>query len=195
MDEPLSALDATTRRQVRTELRQTIVDLGIQTIVVTHDPVDALTLGDTICVMHEGRVDQIGSRHELLVRPRSAFVAEFMGVNLLSGTAVCDADGLCRIDCNGSEFVSADTASGEALLTVNPWDVRLMREHPAEADLNVMRGTVTSMIHLGPRTRVTVTNGVTLTAEVSHRVEVEQGLAVGDRVYACFEHAAARVYQ
>ena len=73
MDEPLSALDALTRRQVRGEVHEIIRAAGLQTIVVTHDVADALTLGDQIGVMQEGQIVQFGSRQELLAQPRTPF--------------------------------------------------------------------------------------------------------------------------
>jgi len=195
LDEPMSALDARTRRQVRGELRQLIARLGIQTIIVTHDPVDALTLGDAICVMDNGRVVQQGDRKELLSRPRSSFVAEFLGVNLLSGKARQGQHGMSEIHCDGTVFYALDSVEGDVLLTCNPWHVALSAERPAGSELNVLRGRVTEISHLGPRTRVTVENGVCLTAEITHASEERLNLRIGSQVYASFKASAAKAYR
>ena len=195
MDEPMSALDTSTRRQVRGELRQMISELGIQTVVVTHDVVDALTLGDTLCVMRQGRVVQQGDRRELLARPKAEFVAEFLGVNLLAGKARRYSDGLCEISCCGATFYSTDEAEGEALLTCDPRDVSLSLSPPEGSALNVLRGRVTTIAHLGGTTRVTVENGASLTAEITHVSEERLDLIPGKEVYAHFKASSARVYK
>jgi len=194
MDEPMSALDASTRRHVRGELRQLITEMALPTVIVTHDVVDALTLGDRLCVMKQGQVVQTGDRHELLSRPADRFVADFLGVNLLTGTARPGDNGLCEILCAGNTFYSTHHADGKALLTCSPWDISLSLERPAGSALNILRGTITELSPLGGRTRVTVEDGVSLTAEVTHSSEDRLRLALGGEVYASFKASAATVY-
>ena len=194
MDEPMSALDATTRRHVRGELRQLVSEMALQTIIVTHDVVDALTLGDTLCVMNEGKVVQSGERHQLLSRPADPFVAEYLGVNLLSGVAQPGNNGLCEVSCDGVTFYSPDQAEGQVLLTCNPWDISLSHARPSGSALNIVHGKITEVSHLGSRTRVTVTDGVSLTAEVTHSSEERLDLAPGAGIYASFKASAATVY-
>lgn len=196
MDEPLSALDPTVRRQVRTELKAFIAELGIQTIIVTHDVVDAMTLGDTICVMDQGRIIQTGDRSELLSRPRNTFVAEFLGINLLNCVARPAAEeGLYEAVCGDVRFYTFDEAEGEALLRCDPWDVSLSRQPPQGSAVNIMRGKVTQLAHLGGRTRVTIENGVSLVAELTHLSEAQLALKPGDEVYASFKASATHVYR
>lgn len=194
MDEPMSALDASTRRVVRGELRQLLQRMNLQTIIVTHDVVDALTLGDMLCVMNRGRIIQQGDRQELLSHPRDPFVAEFLGVNLLSGIAEPTADGLCRVRCNGATFACAEPISGRVLLTCNPWDIALSPVRPQGSALNVLRGRVKEISRLGGRTRVTIENGVCLTAEITHASESRLGLTIGSHVFASFKASAVTVY-
>src|SRR5687768_2815570 len=82
LDEPFAALDVQTRRAVRGELRAFLQEVGLPTVVVAHDPLDALVFGDRIVVLEEGRVTQSGPRAELLGRPRTSFVAELAGLNV-----------------------------------------------------------------------------------------------------------------
>jgi ABC-type Fe3+/spermidine/putrescine transport system ATPase subunit len=87
LDEPLSALDVTTRARVRRELKKTLSALKIPTIIVSHDYEDAISLGDRILVMDRGRVIQEGTSEELLIHPRSSFVADFSGTNYFAAQA------------------------------------------------------------------------------------------------------------
>ena len=87
LDEPLAALDARTRLQVRGELRRHLADFAGAALVVTHDPVDAMVLGDTLVVIEQGRVVQQGPPREVARRPRTDYVARLVGLNLLAGVA------------------------------------------------------------------------------------------------------------
>ena len=194
MDEPMSALDPHTRRQVRSELRALISQLGLQTICVTHDVADALTLGDVVGVMKEGRIVQLGTQQELLSQPRDAFVAEFLGINLLSGYARPRGDGLTAVSCGRYTFYSLSDLSGEVLMTFHPWDVSLSLTEPDSSAMNIVRGHVTSVSHLGGRTRVTLEDGLTVIAELTHLSEERLGLELGKEVYASFKASALQVY-
>ena len=87
LDEPLAALDAHTRDTIRVELRSTLRELGLPTIVVTHDFVDAAALADRVGVLVDGRIVQLGRADELIASPVSPFVARFAGGNVLHGNA------------------------------------------------------------------------------------------------------------
>ena len=99
LDEPLSALDAKIRISLRSEIRAIQRELGITTIFVTHDQEEALSISDQVVVMHQGRAEQTGTPFEIYNRPRSRFVATFVGtLNILNGTADDPAAGMIRID-------------------------------------------------------------------------------------------------
>jgi len=200
MDEPMSALDASTRRQVRGQLSQLLSGLGLQTIIVTHDVVDALTVGDRVCVINEGKVVQVGTRAELLSEPRTPFVAEFMGVNLLSGRLTRDSTGGLVAVCGGAVFRASgmvqDAEEGaEAHLTFAPADVLLAREPPVGWIANVVEGRVESITHLGTRSRITVRNELSVVAEIAYTDEDKLNLRTGDSVYACIPQAALKWYR
>jgi molybdate transport system ATP-binding protein len=194
MDEPMSALDPHTRRQVRSELRALISDVGLQTICVTHDVADALTLGDVIGVMKQGKIVQLGDRRELLSQPRDAFVAEFLGINLLSGTARQQEEGLAAVTVGPHTFYSLSDLSGEVMMTFHPSDVSLSLTPPESSAMNVFRGRVSSLSHLGGRTRVTVEDGISIIVELTHSSEERLGLESGKEVYASFKASALQVY-
>jgi sn-glycerol 3-phosphate transport system ATP-binding protein len=124
LDEPLSNLDAKLRTQVRGDLKRLHRELPVTSIYVTHDQVEAMTLGDRICVMSKGEVQQIGSTDDIYNRPANTFVAGFMGsppMNLVPG----DVRG-GRVRVGGAEL--ADAASGDRRVTVGfrPEDLRLV---------------------------------------------------------------------
>lgn len=193
LDEPMSALDASTRREVRAELRRFLEGISCPAIVVTHDVVDALTLGDRVCVMHEGKVVQVGDRADLLSRPRSPFVAEFLGVNLISGEAATTGEGT-EVTCGDLKLLSADAAQGPVQVTFSPWDVVLSHTRPEGSARNVLRATVSGITHMGGRSRIALNGGVSIVAEITYGAHEELGLGLGDEVYAAIKAAAIHVY-
>ena len=114
-DEPLSNLDAKLRIQMRTEIKELHQRLKTTTIFVTHDQIEAMTMADNIVVMHEGRIEQVGSPLELYDHPKNVFVASFIGspaMNLIEGTA--RSDGAPGVEANGHRLpVGAESGAGD----------------------------------------------------------------------------------
>src|SRR3989441_5088961 len=143
LDEPLAALDVQTRREVRQELRRILARIGITTVLVTHQHLEALLFGHHILVLDQGRVIQQGSQRDLLEHPRSAYVAELVGMNFFRGRVLsCEAKRLCTICVeNGTQsgpplqvmaaFEEASSATGipnigeEAYVVVDPRSITL----------------------------------------------------------------------
>jgi molybdate transport system ATP-binding protein len=194
LDEPLAALDAHTKTEVRHELAELLRELGLPTLLVTHDYEDAAALADEVGVLVEGRLRQLGSPAELVARPRDAFVASFTGANLLRGRALPGAGALTTVRLeSGEELFSADEAEGEVALVVYPWEVSVARTpEPAAAGsaLNVVRGEVGSLVELANRVRVRIGP---VTAEVTSASSARLGLARGGVAYATFKATAARL--
>ncbi len=128
MDEPLSNLDAKLREQMRTEIRRIQKRLGITSVYVTHDQVEAMTLSDRVVVMNAGRVEQVGSPSEIYRRPQTRFVADFIGrANFVEGTVRERRNGCLILDALGAQLtVSAPASAGDyapgekATLVVRP---------------------------------------------------------------------------
>src|SRR5262245_8323643 len=173
LDEPLSALDLATRRVVRGELRGLLPQLRCATVFVTHQPVEAMVFGDSILVLESGRVTQTGTRDELLRKPRSAYVAEFLGVNLfIAVSPEPTANGLARASIGGGTvlFVPAEE-EGPVQLIVNPREIMVSRERPTGSSLNVLEGPVEEMVPeppAGDRVRLTLGTRPRLVAELTH---------------------------
>ena len=191
LDEPLSALDAYTRAAVRGELHELISDLGLPTLLVTHDFEDAATLADRVGVIVDGAILQLGSPQELLARPSDRFVASFTGANLLPGVAAPGGDGLTEVVLDGGGIVwTADAGSGRVAVAVYPWEVSISREMPHDSALNHVRAPVVSIVPLGNRVRVRVGP---VTAEVTAGSAERLGIREGEVVVASFKATGARL--
>jgi len=193
LDEPLAALDAHTKAQVRHELAELLRELSLPTLLVTHDYEDAAALAEEVGVLVEGRLRQLGPPAELVARPRDAFVASFTGANLLHGRALPGAGALTTVRlASGEELYSADEAEGDVALVVYPWEVSVARTHDPAADsaLNVVRGEIGSLVELANRVRVRVGP---VTAEVTASSAARLQLARGGVAYATFKATAARL--
>jgi molybdate transport system ATP-binding protein len=190
LDEPLAALDATARVDTRRELRRHLGTHDGVRVVVTHDPVDAMTLGDRVVVIEAGRVVQTGALAELRERPRSRYVADLVGVNLYRGQA---EGGRIRLPDRG-ELVAAGEAAGEVFAVVHPRAVALHRREPEGTPRNVIAGTVEHLDVEGDRVRVIVGGEVPVTAEVTPAAVAELELAAGAAVWASIKATEITVY-
>jgi molybdate transport system ATP-binding protein len=190
LDEPLSALDAHTKSEVRHELSELLRELRLPTLLVTHDYEDAAALADEVGVLVDGTLRQLARPAELVASPRDAFVASFTGANLLRGDART-TDGLTEVRLpDGVCVYSTDEAHGPVGAVVYPWDVSLAREHADDSALNVLHGEVSSLAEVGNRVRVRVGP---ITAEVTAASAARLELAVGAPVYATFKATGTRL--
>jgi molybdate transport system ATP-binding protein len=191
LDEPLSALDAHTKNGVRVELEELLRGFDLPTVIVTHDYEDAVALAETVGVLVEGKLRQLGTPEELVARPEDQFVASFTGANLLRGHAEHSADGLTRVRLEtGDDVYSTDSARGEVGVVVYPWDVAVGRVHADGSAMNLLAGEVGSVVQLGNRVRVRIGP---LTAEVTAASAEKLELARGGRAYASFKATGTRL--
>jgi molybdate transport system ATP-binding protein len=182
LDEPLAALDARSRVHVRAELRRHLASFGGARLLVTHDPVDAVVLADRLVVIEAGRVVQAGTTAAVTHHPRSRYVADLVGVNLLEGRAI---DGRTVRLPGGAELVLADPLPGpEVAVALRPQAIALHREHPAGSPRNCWPATVTDLEADRDRVRVQLDGPVTVAAEVTPAAVAELGLAPGVSVWA-----------
>ena len=191
LDEPLSALDAKVRVQLREEIRRIQSRLGITTIYVTHDQEEALSISDRVAVLSQGRIEQIGAPAEIYGSPATPFVAEFVGtMNRLEAT-VADAEA-GEVDYGGTrvavDAVRGRTAGERVLVLVRPETVEL----GAAANGAALTGEVISHTFLGPVTRLKVAlEQGEMTADVS--ASRAESFPVGTRVAVGFPSGSARL--
>ncbi|MDI1460492.1 ABC transporter ATP-binding protein [Catellatospora sp. KI3] len=136
LDEPLGALDLKLRRQMQIELKRIQTEVGITFVHVTHDQEEAMTMADTVAVMNEGRVEQLGAPAEMYEFPASAFVANFLGQsNLIQAQVTGQADGHVTVDAHGNRLAvpagRCRVTSGSALLGVRPEKLHLAADPAA----------------------------------------------------------------
>jgi molybdate transport system ATP-binding protein len=191
LDEPLAALDAHTRAAVRLELQGLLRDLGLPTLLVTHDFEDAAALADRVGVLLEGRLLQLGRPAELVASPADPCVASLTGGNLLPGRARPGPDGLTEVVLDtGDAVLAAEPGTGRVGVVVQPWEVTLSRDLPHDSALNHLRAPVSSVVPQGNRVRVRVGP---VTAEVTAASAERLGLSQGELVVASFKATAARL--
>nr|BBH93445.1 ABC transporter ATP-binding protein [Thermogemmatispora argillosa] len=218
LDEPLAALDVQTQREVRQELRRLLSEIGITTIFVTHNHLEALLFGDQILVLDNGQVIQQGSRRDLLEHPRSAYIAELVGLNFLRGQLVAqEAGALCTLAISGGSrplLVSAvleesERIAGEELreacVVVDPRSITLYRTPPEGSARNLFAGQIVQILPLTAshssahdgRVRVSIEIDPALpplTAEITEDSLQRLELHEGAHIYAGFKATEARAY-
>mgnify|MGYP006284188409 CR=1 FL=1 len=180
LDEPLAALDAGTRADVRRTLRTNLSTFDGMRLLVTHDPVDAHALADRVVVVEDGRIVQAGTLADVTAHPRSRYVADLVGVNLVTGTV---DSGVMRTD-DGADLVIADAADGPSLAVLRPHSIAVSTAAPVGTSTrNSWSGTVADIDRLGSRARVRVDGVLPLTAEITITALEQLALRPGDPVY------------
>ena len=180
LDEPLAALDRKLREEVRGEIHRLQRRLGITTLLVTHDQEEALSMSDRIVVLEGGRVQQIDAPGTAYYRPRSRFVAGFLGVaNLVEGTLERKGDAAAIRLASGKAVACAasDVAGRSVCGLIRPEDVRLVNG----SGVGMLSGTVREAVFLGESVRYVIDadDGLTLTAHVTgSRGRVAEGQTV-----------------
>jgi molybdate transport system ATP-binding protein len=193
LDEPLAALDAGTRLQVRTELRRHLATFRGARLIVTHDPVDALVLADRLVIVEKGHITQTGTPAAVTARPASRYVAQLVGINLLHGTAT--GDHTVRLD-SGAELTVADPLTGpDIALAIRPQAIALHRHQPDGSPRNTWAAAITDLEADHDRVRVTLTGPVVATAEVTPAAVAELDLAPGMSVWATVKAVDLTAYQ
>ncbi len=181
LDEPLAALDAGTRAVVRRDLRQHLATFDGMRLVVTHDPIDAYALADRVVVLEAGRIVQTGTLAEVTAHPRTRYVADLVGVNLVTGDVL---DGVLTTS-TGARVVIADAVDGPALATIRPHSVLVARGSAAASSArNTWRGTIVDVDRLGERVRLVIDGELPLTAEITAAAFDELNFRPGDDVHA-----------
>jgi molybdate transport system ATP-binding protein len=195
LDEPMAALDAGARADVRAFLREHLRGASSftgPTILVTHDPLEAMVLADRLLVLEGGRRVQDGAPHEVARRPASPYVARLMGLNLWAGQA---AGTEVRLDEGGRFTIPTPPPDGRVLVALRPSAVTVHAAQPAPASTrNVWPGTVDSVEALSDRVRLEVRGEPTTLVDVTHAAVAELGLDAGSPVWLSAKATEAEVY-
>ncbi len=190
LDEPLAALDARTRLEVRSDLRRHLSGYDGCTVLVTHDPLDAMVLADRIVVVEGGVAVQRGTPAEVARAPRTDYVARLVGLNLYRGRA----DGrTVRLEVGG-EVATAAPASGEVFVAFAPSAVSLHRSRPEGSPRNTFRGRVVGMEQHADTVRVRVDGRPGLLADVTTAAVAELGLVADLEVWCAVKATEVSTY-
>jgi len=191
LDEPLSALDVSARADVRRVLRRHLdAFIGIR-LLVTHDPLEAMALADHLVVIEAGSIVQSGPPTDVAERPRSAYVADLVGVNLLRGRAMDDQIELS----NGAAVLAVPGAGhGEVFAVIHPRAVALHRRRPEGTPRNVWRGHIAGLDVEGPRVRARIVGVIPIIAEVTPAAVAELHLDQGGEVWVSVKATEIATY-
>ncbi|MFC9759351.1 ABC transporter ATP-binding protein [Streptomyces sp. NPDC056921] len=191
LDEPLAALDARTRLEVRTQLRRHLAEFEAVAVLVTHDPLDAMVLADRLVVVEHGEVVQEGSPADIARHPRTDYIAQLVGLNLYRG----HADGhTVRLD-TGPAITTAEALSGPVFVAFPPSAITLYRSRPSGSSArNLWRCEVAGLETHGDQIRAALTGGLPLAADLTAVAAAELDLHPGAEVWAAVKAAQTHAY-
>jgi molybdate transport system ATP-binding protein len=190
LDEPFAALDVRTRAETRRALRPHLAAFrGVQ-ILVTHDPLEALALAERLVVIEDGRIVQSGLPAEVAAHPRSAWIADLVGVNLLRGQAAGDRLTLQ----NGTTLVVSPSETGDVFAVIHPRAVALHRARPEGTPRNVWPARIDGIEPIGARVRVRTVGPLEIVAEITPAAVAAICLDAGEQVWVSIKATEITVY-
>ena len=190
LDEPLAALDARTRLDTRAELQRHLAAHPGATLLVTHDPLDALVLADRLVIVENGTVVQEGDAATVTARPRTDYVARLVGLNLYRGHGSGRA-----VEVGGRLTLTvSDPVEGDAFVAFPPAAVALYVEEPHGSPRNTWAATIASIQRHGDNLRVVLDGPLTAAADITPAAAAHLDLTPGRRVWAAVKAAETRAY-
>ena len=199
LDEPTASLDVRARSELRPLIRSILDGFEGIRVLITHDPVEAMTVADRIVVMEDGAITQRGKPEELRNAPRTAYVADLVGVNLFAGSLEPLDDGAGRVVTRAGEVVVAwpsDIPRGsveDVLAVLRPSDVVLHTTEPEGSARNVLQGQIAEIAIEGERARVRLASAPPVVAEITLGSVTRLGLHEGGTVWASFKAVEIRI--
>ncbi|MGX7672921.1 ABC transporter ATP-binding protein [Plantactinospora sp. DSM 117369] len=190
LDEPLAALDARTRLDTRTELQRHLAEHPGATLLVTHDPLDALVLADRLVIVEDGQVVQEGDAATITAQPRTDYVARLVGLNLYRGRADGDA---VRISDDFS-LTTTDHPHGEVFVAFPPSAVALYPGRPDGSPRNIWPATISAIQRHGDNLRIHLTGPIQVAADITPAAATQLRLAPGQPLWAAVKATETRVY-
>ncbi|MFJ4947412.1 ABC transporter ATP-binding protein [Streptomyces sp. NPDC088760] len=191
LDEPLAALDARTRLEVRAQLRRHLAEFEAVSVLVTHDPLDAMVLADRLVVVEHGRVVQEGTPADIARHPRTDYIAQLVGLNLYRGQA---AGHTVRLDA-GPAITTTEELSGPVFVAFPPSAVTLFRDRPSGASArNLWRCEVAGLETHGDQIRADLSGELPLAADLTTLAAADLDLHPGTSVWATVKAAQTHAY-
>ncbi|MEU4681129.1 ABC transporter ATP-binding protein [Micromonospora sp. NPDC023737] len=190
LDEPLAALDARTRLDTRAQLQQHLAAHRGATLLVTHDPLDALVLADRLVIIEHGQVVQEGDAATITAQPRTDYVARLVGLNLYRGRA----SGHTVLLGDAFRLTAAEQHDGDVFVAFPPSAVALHPNHPDGSPRNSWPATITGIQPNGDNLRVQLAGPIDLAADITPLAAAQLHLVPGQRVWAAVKATETRAY-
>jgi len=191
LDEPLAALDARTRLDVRAQLRRHLAEFEAVAVLVTHDPLDAMVLADRLVVIEQGKIVQEGTPADIARHPRTDYIAQLVGLNLYKGSA----DGHTVTLDTGPVITTTENLTGEVFVAFPPSAVTLFRDRPTGASArNLWHCEVAGLETHGDQIRVDLTGELPLAADLTTVAAAELDLHQGALVWAAVKATQTHSY-
>jgi molybdate transport system ATP-binding protein len=190
LDEPLAALDAKTRIETRAELHRHLHDHDGATLIVTHDPLDAMMLADHLVVIEDGRIVQQGDAAAITAQPRTDYIARLVGLNLYQGKSSCTTVTLP----SGIALTTAQALTGEAFAAFSPAAVSLHSARPDGSPRNTWPATITGIHRHGDNLRIQLDGPVTTAADITPAAAAHLHLHPGQQIWVAVKATEVRAY-
>jgi len=193
LDEPFGSLDVSTRSSVRRELSEFLRQVQLPTVVVTHDPTDALAMAHRIAILEAGGISQLGDCDDLLAHPKTPFVADLFGLNFYRGE-LSEGAGLREARVDGVVFhVPSNVTAGPIVLSFPPSAVTLFPQKPAGSARNTFAGVIREISPLPDRIRIVLDCGVMVAADVVREAASSLNLARGQSMWISIKATAIKI--
>ncbi len=194
MDEPLSALDQSTREDFIRELKQIHRSTDITIIQVTHNLDEALMLADRVAVIHDGQVEQVGNASEIFRCPANKFVADFVGIeNVLYGNSEV-INGISHVNTGKITIISSYNIEGKVNIAIRPEDILISNEKVNTSARNVFNGRIDEVIEKGSILKLSIDIGEKIMVLITHQAFSELELKLGNNVWVYFKASAVHLF-
>lgn len=187
MDEPLSSLDAVTQKKLRDELKRIHNETGITILYVTHNHEEALILGEKIGIMNKGEIIQVGTPQEIFRKPKTEFIANFVGVeNLFLGTAEIKKD-ITEIKIDDIVLYSTVKKTGRVNVSIRPEEIIISKEKMRSSARNVISGKITGIEDRGAIIKLNIECGISFVVIITRESFFDLKLKIGSKIYLYFK--------
>lgn len=193
LDEPMGSLDPPTREDLSMQLSQIHKKTGIQTLHVTHNYEEAISLGDRIAILNKGQVIQVGKPSKVFGKPNSEFVAKFVGTrNIFEGKSLLNGN-IYEVVLNGSKFEAVQGREGSVKVCIRPEDFLVSTQPINTSGRNTFKGEVKDIAHLGAVVNLTVDTGLKFIATITEASLSDLNIGIGSKVYLTFKATAVHM--
>jgi molybdate/tungstate transport system ATP-binding protein len=198
LDEPLSALDLRTSKYLRLELRRIHRELGVTTVHITHDLMEAVEMADRVAVIQDGHLEQVAEPEKMLFYPASEKVSDFIGAPNILDCDYCQGlgQGIMEVNCGGMKLIVPHEGSSVHKVAILPRHIYVSETKPPGPGVNGFKGVVTGITYTDNTVRIGIQVGDnTLMSEIPLHLFEEMDLTIGKEVYIILRMRRIRVYE